>query len=82
MEEPEEQEQLAEEQQGETAKELKLTMRIDARWYEEVRDVANYAAAIGLIPDDHRGNITAWINYCLHVVENELKRQEKINREL
>lgn len=77
MEETGEGEQLAEEQQPEASGEMRITMRVTAPEAEHVRKVADYAAALGIIPANHRGNITAWINYCLNVGEAILKQQRE-----
>jgi len=74
--------QIEEEQQleAQTGKELRLEMRVEAERYGRIKDIADYAAVIGLIPADHRGNITAWVNYCLTVVEELLRQQEYKSR--
>lgn len=65
------------EQTGETSKEFRFEMRIDAKWAEHVRRVANLAATVGVIRDDRRGNLTAWVNYCLNIGEEWLKQLAK-----
>ena len=58
------------------AKEVRFEMRVASNWVDHVRDVSNYAASIGVIPNDHRGNVTAWVNYCLNLGEEMLKQRE------
>ena len=73
----EEQEEQAQETQPEEAqatKVLRLEMRIDPEANQHLEKLANYAALEGIIPSDHRGNKAAWINYCLVLGEEALKR--------
>lgn len=53
-------------------KEMRLEMRMEADRYQRLKNLARYAAVEGKIPDDHRGNITGWVNYCLTLGEVEL----------
>ena len=66
--------QAEEAQETPTPKGLRLEMRIDPEANQRLEKLANYAALEGLIPSDHRGNKTAWINYCLGVGEELLKQ--------
>lgn len=61
-------------QEAQAAKVLRLEMRIDQEQNQHLEKLANYAALEGLIPSDHRGNKTAWINYCLTLGEEALKQ--------
>ena len=73
----EEQEEQAQETQPEevqATKVLRLEMRIDPEANQHLEKLANYAALEGIIPSDHRGNKTAWINYCLLLGEEALKQ--------
>jgi len=53
---------------------LRLEMRITPEQNQHLEKLANYAALEGIIPSDHRGNKTAWINYCLMLGEEALKQ--------
>ena len=66
------------EEQGK--KEMRLEMRIPADRYERIRKMARYAAVESIIPDDHRGNITAWVNYCLAIGEELLTQHAQKKR--
>lgn len=74
MAETEEKENSEEAQAG---RGLRLEMRIDPETHQHLENVANYAAFAGVIPSDHRGNKTAWINYCLNLGEEWLKQLAK-----
>ena len=65
-------EEQAEPQETQEKKELRLEMRIDAERYQRIKKLARYAAVEKIIPDDHRGNLTAWVNYCLMIGEEHL----------
>jgi len=52
---------------------LRLEMRIDPEVNQRLEKFSNYAALEGMIPSDHRGNKTAWINYCLMMGEEVLR---------
>jgi len=39
----------------------------------DVRKLADYAAAAGLIQDDPRGNVTDFINWCIMVGRDQLR---------
>ena len=54
---------------------LRLEMRIDPEQNQHLEKLANYAALEGIITSDHRGNKTAWINYCLMLGEELLKQR-------
>ena len=69
MVEPEEKEQA----QPEEKKEMRFEMRVGADDYQRLKKVARYAAVEGIIPDDYRGNMTAWVNYCLTLGTEMLK---------
>jgi len=65
------------EQEPEEAQEtkvLRLEMRITPEQNQHLEKLSNYAALEGMIPSDHRGNKTAWINYCLTLGEELLKQ--------
>lgn len=57
------------------SKEVRMEIRYDSAKYARIRDVANYAAYERIIPEDHRGNITGWVNYCLDLGEELLKQR-------
>lgn len=52
--------------------EMRVEMRMPADKHQRLRKMARYAAVERIIPDDHRGNITDWINYCLKLGEDQL----------
>lgn len=64
-------------QSEEVAKEVRFEMRVDPKWVEHVRRVANLAATVGIIPEDRRGNVADWVNYCLNLGEEWLRQQAK-----
>ncbi|GAJ02107.1 unnamed protein product [marine sediment metagenome] len=68
-------EKQAEAEEAQAVKVLRLEMRIDPEQNQRLEKIANYAALEGLIPSDHRGNKTAWINYCLMLGEEALKQR-------
>ena len=68
-----EEQDITGEQTQESAK-TRLEMRIDPANKSRIEDMANYAAAEGIIAEDHRGNITTWINYCLNIGEEMLRQ--------
>lgn len=65
-------EEKADGTQTQEKKEMRLEIRIDADRYQRLKKMARYAAVEKIIPDDHRGNITDWVNYCLNIGEAEL----------
>ena len=67
-------EKQVEAEEAQAVKVLRLEMRIDQEQNQRLEKLANYAALEGLIPSDHRGNKTAWINYCLALGEEALKQ--------
>jgi len=69
-----EEQALAEQAQPEEKSETRFEMRIDTAYYQHMKKVARYAAVEGVIPDDHRGNMTAWVNYCLAIGEEMLRK--------
>ena len=56
------------------AKTLRLEMRITEEQSLHLEKLANYAALESIIPHNHRGNKTAWVNYCLQLGEEALKQ--------
>jgi len=54
---------------------LNLQLRISQEQNLHLEKLSNYAALEGIIPSDHRGNKTAWINYCLMLGEELLKQR-------
>jgi|GEM_PF-5553340 len=76
MEEAQEEQREEQVQPEETqpTRSLRLEMRITPEQSQRLEKLANYAALEGLIPSDHRGNKTAWINYCLMLGEEALKQ--------
>ncbi len=83
MEEAQPEEAQVEEVQAEEAqaeevqptKILNLQLRISQEQNLHLEKLSNYAALEGIIPSDHRGNKTAWINYCLMLGEELLKQR-------
>jgi len=74
----EDQEEQTQETQPEDAQPstiLHMQLRIDQEANQRLEKLANYAALEGLIPNDSRGNKTAWINYCLVLGEEALKQR-------
>ena len=78
MTEPEE--QTEEQTEAQEKKEMRLEMRMDADRYQRIKKMARYAAVEGIIPDDHRGNITAWVNYCLTIGDEILTKHAQKKR--
>ena len=70
----EEQEEQTQPEGAQATKVLRLEMRIDPQQNLHLEKLSNYAALEGIIPSDHRGNKTAWINYCLMLGEELLKQ--------
>ena len=68
------------EETQEEKKEMRLEMRLDAERYERIKKMARYAAVEGIIPDDHRGNMTAWVNYCLNIGDELLTKHAQKKR--
>ena len=61
-------------------KEMRLEMRLPAERYERIKKMARYAAVEGIIPDDHRGNMAAWVNYCLNIGDELLTKHAQKKR--
>jgi len=74
MAEPEEQSEVQE--KGE----MRIEMRVPAETHQRIKKMARYAALEGIIPDDHRGNITAWVNYCLAIGDELLTKHAQKKR--
>lgn len=68
-------EQEAKVQEDAKPKELRLEIRVTPEQNLHLEKISDYAALEGIIPSDHRGNKTAWINYCLGVGEELLKQR-------
>ena len=60
--------------------EVRLEMRLPVERHERIKKMARYAAVEGIIPDDHRGNITAWVNYCLDMGDDLLTKHAQKKR--
>ena len=73
-------EEQTETQETQEKKEMRLEMRLDAERYQRIKKMARYAAVEGLIADDHRGNITAWVNYCLNIGDEILTKHAHTKR--
>lgn len=73
-------EEKEEKEEIQEKKELRLEMRMPADRYERIKKMARYAAVEGIIPDDHRGNITAWVNYCLAIGDELLTKHAQKKR--
>jgi len=77
------------EKQAETGQELaapspekqraSLHILLNAELLESVKELADYAAEIGLIHNDPRGNVTDFINWCIQVGKERL-RQHALKR--
>ena len=61
-------------------KETRLEMRLPVNEHTRIKLLADYAANQGIIPEDHRGNITGFINWCIALGEGTLKEHALINR--
>ncbi len=73
-------EEQTESQEVQEKKEMRLEMRMEADRYQRIKRMARYAAVEGIIPDDHRGNITAWVNYCLAIGDEILTKHAQKKR--
>lgn len=80
MAEPEEKTETQEQAEVQEKKEMRLEMRMPADRYQRIKKMARYAAVEGIIPDDHRGNITAWVNYCLNIGDELLTKHAQKKR--
>ena len=69
-----------EKEQTEEKSETRLEMRLDSERYQRIKKMARYAAVEGIIADDHRGNITAWVNYCLNIGDELLTKHAQKKR--
>jgi len=47
---------------------------INTELLENVKELADYAAEIGLIRNDPRGNVTDFINWCIEVGKERLRQ--------
>lgn len=74
--EPEAGESEQEAEEIDDAKEVRFQMRLEAEKYRRIEKVANYAAAEGIIPSNRKGNMTAWVQYCLLIGEEVVKQHE------
>lgn len=54
--------------------ESRLSIRINEEARERMTALANYAALEGVIPQNPKGNLTAWVNYCLQLGEEVMKQ--------
>ena len=61
-------------------KEMRVELRMPADRHERIKKMARYAAVEGIIPDDHRGNITDWVNYCLDMGDEKLAKHAQKKR--
>ena len=73
-------EQTEEQPEVEEKGEMRIAMRVPAETHQRLKKMARYAAVEGIIPDDHRGNITAWINYCLAIGDELLTKHAQKKR--
>jgi len=80
MAETEEQAEVQEQAETQEKKEMRLEMRLDTDRYQRIKKMARYAAVEGIIPDDHRGNVTAWVNYCLNIGDELLTNHAQKKR--
>ena len=64
------------EQQSEAKSEVQrasVHIMLDTELLESVRKMADYAAAVGLIHDDPRGNVTDFLNWCIMIGKEQLR---------
>ena len=73
-------EQTEEKKETQEKTEMRLEMRMDTDRYQRIKKMARYAAVEGIIPDDHRGNVTAWVNYCLNIGDELLTNHAQKKR--
>ena len=52
----------------------RLHILLNAELLENVRELADYAAELGLIPNDPRGNVTDFINWCIETGKERLRQ--------
>ncbi len=57
--------------------EVRFQMRVSPEWVDHLKNVADYAAKRGLIQEETRGNMAAWVNYCLNYMERLLMQDFK-----
>jgi len=58
---------------------VSVHIMMNAELLDNVREMADYAAAVGVIKDDPRGNVTDFINWCI-LVGKEALRQHCLKR--
>ena len=51
-----------------------LHILLNAEMLENVKELANYAVELGLIPNDPRGNVTDFINWCIETGKERLRQ--------
>ena len=73
-------EEKADDTETQEKKEMRVELRMPADRHERIKKMARYAAVEGIIPDDHRGNITAWVNYCLDMGDDLLTKHAQKKR--
>jgi len=73
-------EEQTETQETQEKKEMRIEMRIPADAHQRIKRMARYAVVEGIIPDNHRGNITDWVNYCLALGDEKLTKHAQTKR--
>ena len=68
------------EKQGVVEEQKQINIKLDPRWYEEIKELADYTANEGLIPYNYRGNLTAFIDWCMVLGKAWLKERARTNR--
>lgn len=61
---------------GEEAKDQKISIHIamEPKFVAQIKEMADYAAEAGIIPGDNRGNMTAFVNWCIEIGREMLKQ--------
>ena len=58
-----------------------IHIMLNAEMLDNVKELADYAAEIGLIHNDPRGNVTDFINWCIEVGKERLRQYALKRRE-
>lgn len=57
-----------------------IILRMEFDKWERIKKMADYAVLEGFIPSDHRGNVTAFINWCISEKQEELRLRAQKKR--
>jgi len=57
-----------------------INIKLDPRRYERIKELADYTANEGLIPYNYRGNLTAFLDFCVLLTDDWLKERARKNR--